>query len=561
MGSTSSYDARSFIELLQNADDAGASRFSVRRSGTFLLVANDGRAFDKRDFESLCRSAASSKVRGPSIGYRGIGFKSVVGFAQTVHLFSTTVEATFSRELTAASVPKASRVPLVRIPHPVNVDLRRELANQIAGLFDDGFRTVFVFADLIASGIESEFSGFDSTSLLFLRKIRQVELNAGVETMISIRREAVDSQCSSVRLASFEGTTNWTLVHKGDIALAMVCDAQGIARLEEAKAVVHAFLPTLEPTGFAFKVNGDLSTDPSRTRIILDERTAKAIEAIATLILDLVEQALVQAAPSDARLLQALIPVLDPRLVEFQRRGFRTELLGAIKRRAGQQFKRYLCRPQWLNGQDYANLAGASGVNAVDRNLENVEGLSSFLKFLGAGEAKVADLAPGLGSVAPSLAGAAEITNHLMSLCATRQMEPSQVDPEWKLWPIDDQPVSLYEAQQRRLPLDQSFIDLISEKCGGTTEFPRMLQRLTDLDSAQVLLPETTDSSTLADEGVSALSVGGEQKLSLKRWRGAEEQVLSLLQAWNWQVEDVTRQNLGYDIEGKDDRGAQRLLR
>ncbi len=28
----------------------------------------------------------------------------------------------------------------------------------------------------------------------------------------------------------------------------------------------------------------------------------------------------------------------------------------------------------------------------------------------------------------------------------------------------------------------------------------------------------------------------------LKRGRGAEEQVLSLLQAWNWQVEDVSRE-------------------
>ncbi len=40
-----SYDARSFVELLQNADDAGVSRFVIRRAGDFLLVANDGRPF------------------------------------------------------------------------------------------------------------------------------------------------------------------------------------------------------------------------------------------------------------------------------------------------------------------------------------------------------------------------------------------------------------------------------------------------------------------------------------------------------------------------------------
>src|SRR5215207_9572691 len=71
-----SYDARSFVELLQNADDAGAPRFVVQRTGDFLMVANDGRPFTRVDFESLCRSAASHKHRGTTIGYRGIGFKS-----------------------------------------------------------------------------------------------------------------------------------------------------------------------------------------------------------------------------------------------------------------------------------------------------------------------------------------------------------------------------------------------------------------------------------------------------------------------------------------------------
>ena len=108
-----SYDARSFIELLQNADDAGAARFVIQQSGDFLLVANDGRLFTRTDFESLCRSAASSKNRGSSIGYRGIGFKSVVSFARTIHLLSGALRATFSRERTGRAVPDATRVPLV----------------------------------------------------------------------------------------------------------------------------------------------------------------------------------------------------------------------------------------------------------------------------------------------------------------------------------------------------------------------------------------------------------------------------------------------------------------
>ena len=42
---------------------------------------------------------------------------------------------------------------------------------------------------------------------------------------------------------------------------------------------------------------------------------------------------------------------------------------------------------------------------------------------------------------------------------------------------------------------------------------------------------------------------------TLKRWRGAEQRVLELLRSWGWQVEDVSLQKLGYDIEGRSSDG------
>ncbi len=81
-----SYSGRSFIELLQNADDANARRFHVLSLGSWIICANDGTSFTELDFRALCRSASSGKRRGETIGYRGIGFKSVVGIANEVHL-------------------------------------------------------------------------------------------------------------------------------------------------------------------------------------------------------------------------------------------------------------------------------------------------------------------------------------------------------------------------------------------------------------------------------------------------------------------------------------------
>jgi len=47
------------------------------------------------------------------------------------------------------------------------------------------------------------------------------------------------------------------------------------------------------------------------------------------------------------------------------------------------------------------------------------------------------------------------------------------------------------------------------------------------------------------------------KRLSLKRWRSAEQQVFLLLQGKGWDVEDVSRQNIGYDIEGKTLQGRE----
>jgi hypothetical protein len=550
-----SYDSRSFVELLQNADDVGASRFVIQRSKDLLLVANDGREFTQADFESLCRSAASSKHRGSSIGYRGIGFKSVVGFAKVIHLFSGELEATFSRELTAQAIPQATRVPLVRIPHPLEPSLRVQLADMLGRLKSDGFKTVFVFTDLIASGIEAEFAAFDPTSLLFLRNIRQVELKSGIEAVITVRREAVDSRTRSIRLASSEGVTKWTVIERDGVALAFVHDESGIARLEERQATVHAFLPTLETTGFPFKVNGDISTDPSRTRIILDERTNTGITVAAKMILDLIGECLDgKSSQADGELLAALMPVSDPRMAGFQRRGFKTELYSTIKREASGRFAGFLCRPQWLNAVDFSKLTESLGVKAVPRHLESIEGLSSFLKFLGARDATLKDFSPALAQTAPSLAGAAEIVTHLTNLHATKQIDTGAIKSDWKLWPVDETPLSLDEAKRESKPLAESFMDLIAEKSGSGTELPRMIESLTDASTATTLVPNKPLVSCQPDDVVAPVKMPSQQ-FSLKRWRGAEQQVLAVLEAWGWKVEDVSRQNIGYDIEGRTPEG------
>ncbi len=178
-----SYNNRSFIELLQNADDAKSTKFKIIKKGDFLFVGNNGRKFSKKDLESLCRSASSNKVRGETIGYRGIGFKSVVGFTKEVHILSGDLEITFSKELTKQEIPKASQVPLIRIPHKLNIDILDSIQSFIDELKSDGYSTIFIFTGLTANEIELEFESFDISSLLFLRNINETEIYTSNKTL------------------------------------------------------------------------------------------------------------------------------------------------------------------------------------------------------------------------------------------------------------------------------------------------------------------------------------------------------------------------------------------
>ena len=556
-----SYDSRSFVELLQNADDAGASRFVIQRTGDFLIVANDGRRFTRSDFESICRSAASSKGRGDSIGYRGIGFKSVVSFARTIHLVSGELAATFSRERTAEVVPQATRVPLVRIPHPLDRADRARFAAVLDHLLSDGFITAFVFDHLLASGIEKEFAAFDPSTLLFLRNVRHIELRTNTEAVITVRRDSIDARSRAVRLTGGEANSQWLVIEQNGIAVAFSREADRVVRLNEREAVVHAFLPTLETTGLGVKIHGDISTDPSRTRVVFDERTAAGLNDIAALIVTLLDEGLSgKKLPDAAGMIAALVPFSDPRIAGFQRRSFKTDLFAAIQCCAKDRFSSLRCRPMWLNAIDFGTLSRTADIIVIPRNLESIEGLQGLLRFLGAKEATFDELSPSLRASSVTLAGAAELVSYLTQRHSTKQIDAKQVNPDWRLWPVGGEILSFEQAKAAAGPLDRDFADLVAEKTGVGAESRRLIAAMSDARTAAVLLPDgpalgNGHATDRVPQNVTQVS-----QLSLKRWRSAEQQVLSLLAAQGWTVEDVSRQNVGYDIEGRTPEGEESFI-
>jgi hypothetical protein len=85
-------------ELLQNADDSGATEaFAGIEDGCFVFRHN-GHDFSEEEFRSLCRFGFSNKRRSLTIGFRGIGFKSVFSLGPSAQILTPTLSFRFDRK-------------------------------------------------------------------------------------------------------------------------------------------------------------------------------------------------------------------------------------------------------------------------------------------------------------------------------------------------------------------------------------------------------------------------------------------------------------------------------
>ena len=84
-------------ELLQNADDAGATEAAVSLQGDEFVFSHNGEDFEAEHFASLCRFGYSNKRALHTIGFRGVGFKSTFSLGGEVRLFTPTLSVAFRK--------------------------------------------------------------------------------------------------------------------------------------------------------------------------------------------------------------------------------------------------------------------------------------------------------------------------------------------------------------------------------------------------------------------------------------------------------------------------------
>ncbi len=321
-------DRTHFIfELIQNAEDAGATELSFDLAADHLLVRHDGRPFTTADVRGVCGVSEGTKSADlTQIGRFGIGFKSVYAYTNSPSVRSGQEHFTIRKYVQpwSAGPPAKPADRMTTLTFPFD---RAEVSAKIA--FDE---------------ISVALGELTAEILLFLRHIRRISIGPGSQDGTVLKR-VPGPQSGARRLvelvtdrAGRRDCAQWVIWSRsldqlGEAALAVEiaflagkqADRSGLARVERSPLVV--FFPTEKETFLGFLLQGPFRTTPARDNVPAHDEWNQALVRETAQLLREVMTGLREERLLTAGVLQAL--PLDP--ARFPRDSMFRPLFDAVR--------------------------------------------------------------------------------------------------------------------------------------------------------------------------------------------------------------------------------------
>jgi hypothetical protein len=266
-------DRTHFIfELLQNAEDAGATTITFRLTSTALEVVHNGRPFNENDVHGVCGIVAGTKRDDLStIGRFGIGFKSVYAY-------------TSSPEIHSADEHFAIRHYVL----PYAVPARGDGTSRTLQVFP--FDQPEISPEQASREISMRLRRLQPRTILFLRNIRSVEwIIKGAERQVLRRETRPNGPARRIQVSASQAKEDivdeiWLVYSRAirghespgpkvEIAFQLLRDEKtGKDQVVPAIATeLVAFFPTEKETHLGFLVQGPYRTTPARDNVSTDD--------------------------------------------------------------------------------------------------------------------------------------------------------------------------------------------------------------------------------------------------------------------------------------------------
>lgn len=371
-----SYKTRSFIELIQNADDAISKKFGIHIYDNFVIVGNDGRDFNYDDVKAICRSGSSNKIRGGStIGYRGIGFKSVVNLAERVYILSENVNFMYDKKVTQEMLNITDDVPLIRIPHIVNEVPYKDEINNLKTKYN--YTTIFLFENIKENIVENELQSFDKSSVLFLNSVEEINL-INQKNNRRITKSVNNNICTISENSTVE---KWMIISSNNRydKLAFKIEDNKIISANVEESLIHSFTPTTETSGGYFKMNGNFSTDPSRKDIDFDTISEESFDNCVYMISNII----VEILNGSNKYIGFFKPFVEFNNVISSNR-IRVKLLNKIKDNLQNinNFNNLRLKPEMISIRDYKEMCTKKFLRIDENVLTDYPEINAFFELI-----------------------------------------------------------------------------------------------------------------------------------------------------------------------------------
>ena len=254
------------VELLQNAVDTGARRFSVRFERERVVLHHDGLPFDARDVVGVCSIGQTTK-RQDQIGFFGVGFKSVYELTERPRVHSEG----WNFEIADVSVPRPLGGRPADLPQDGTVivlPLRPGLdaARSPRALYEKTAR-LDPCVLLTLPGLERLEASLEAPALR--RELQRVEGQGGLSTILENPAGIARSYRVAERVYTRRGAAEQLgRPEETTVKVGLACAPDGSPTpLSPEARLVYSYLPTEERSGLRFWVQGHFEVPVDRERV------------------------------------------------------------------------------------------------------------------------------------------------------------------------------------------------------------------------------------------------------------------------------------------------------
>lgn len=292
------YNGRQILEMIQNADDAKATEMLIKidKQKKMLSIYNNGDSFSYEGIRSILIANLSAKTSSSYIGNKGLGFRSLLVWADEIEIQTKGFSFKFSEKIAKTcaenldhNLSKMARnygyaettclFPVLGIPEIVS----------LVKPIQQGCTININYKEKYEADIIKQLDLLEEQTLLFLNKINKIVKNIdGDDKTLEIERLGN----KHVKADGIE----WKIVERSND---LPDDYQDVRKQERKKYSIklafpmdgcsqsyrlYNYLPTQEEISLPYIIHATLNLDSSRNHINNDDTNRYILEQVAELI-------------------------------------------------------------------------------------------------------------------------------------------------------------------------------------------------------------------------------------------------------------------------------------